>query len=375
MKLQHSILARCLAAGVAMTPIASQAALLGLTANLPTINFGGGGIIDYDNDTGTVTISGDPAAVFSTSPFISGEILGTGTDDVKDITIKFVVDSSGNFVSGVGGSTDPDLMITGSIDTDGNGSPDYNGTLLTAEVTQFGWLNGASGEGDSFDLRLNAIGGSLAYLYTGQDLAVTVISEVSTEYTSPFSGNFSDNWKGQAKGVVGSAEPISSGGCHLHLKAQCSVAGGPFKDKCRIKKTRSPKHWERCEYSHSGHQFKHSKYGMHGDPIPNWAANYPSTPVTFKYTVKNKGANPVSDLLIEDSFDTPVTGYPTTLDPEATFSVTRTENLHEDFENVVKVVGSGGGEMCGDHDIVVIKDKLRDRKKYDDDDFRDKGNN
>ena len=112
---------------------------------------------------------------------------------------------------------------------------------------------------------------------------------------------------------------------------------------------------------------------MHGDPVPNWAANYGSTAVTFKYTVKNKGDTSVSDIVIEDSFDTPVTGYPSTLAAGATFNVTRTQNLHEEFDNLVRVMGSGGGEMCADHDTVVVKDKLKDRKKHHDDDFKDKG--
>ena len=99
------------------------------------------------------------------------------------------------------------MVITGSIDTDGNGSADYTGTLLTAEVTQFGWLNGASGASDTFDLRLNTIGGALSYLYTDQDLAVNVLSEPSAEYPTPFDGSFNADWLAQAKGVVGSAYP------------------------------------------------------------------------------------------------------------------------------------------------------------------------
>ena len=71
MKLHNTIPALCLAAGLAMATTSSQAALLGLEPDLPTINFGGAGIIDYDNATGIVTISADPAAVFSVSPFIS----------------------------------------------------------------------------------------------------------------------------------------------------------------------------------------------------------------------------------------------------------------------------------------------------------------
>lgn len=373
MKLRQSIPALCLVAGLVLAPSASQAVLLGLTPNPATIDFPGSGMIDYDQASGTVTISGIPSSLFSSNPFIIGEILGTSGDDIKDVTITFQVDSSGNVVPN--DTTMPDLVINGSIDTNGDGTADYTGVLLSAEVTQFGFLNGAAGANDSFDLRLNNISGNLAYLYSGQDLAVSVTSESSTEYATPFNGNFDANWQGQAKGTIGSVPSISSGegGCHLKLAAKCSVDGGPFQDKCRIKVTRSPKHWERCEYSHDGHLFHKSKYGMHNDSIPAWAANYPATNVTYKYTVTNDGDNPVSNLLIEDSFDSPVTGYPTSLARGSTFSVTRSINLSESIENDVTVLGSYGGETCGANDVVVIKDKLRDRKKYDDDDFKDKG--
>lgn len=362
----------CLLAGLVMGPSTSQAALLNLAPDVPTINFGGGGMIKYDQNTNTVTVSADPTTLFSTTPFIVGEILGTGTEDVKDVTIKFQVNSSGQVVPN--DTNVADLTITGSIDTDADGTADFTGTLLTAEVTQFGFLNGASGGDDSFDIRLNNIGGALSYLYTGQDLAVSVTSETTSEYTSPFAGNFTSNWQGQAKGVIGTVDPVSSGGsCKLKLKAQCSVNGAPFTDKCRIKVSRSPKHWERCDYSHNGNIFHKSKYGMHGDPVPAWAGNYPSTAVTFKYTVYNKGVNPVSGIVIEDSFDTPVTGYPSSLAVGANFSTTRTINLHEGIDNDVTVLGNYGSAMCGDDDVVVVKDKIRGRRDHDDDDFWDKG--
>jgi hypothetical protein len=91
------------------------------------------------------------------------------------------------------------------------------------------------------------------------------------------------------------------------------------------------------------------------------------------YTVNNTGSNPVSGIVIEDSFDTPVTGYPTSLAAGADFSTTRTINLHESIDNDVTVLGNYGSEECGDEDVVVVKDKIRDRRDHDDDDFRDKG--
>ncbi len=373
MTLKHSVSALLVATGMSLTPAQSHAVLLGLTPELPTIQFGGSGMIDYDAATGLVTISGAPSSVFSVTPLITGDILGTGPNDVKDISIAFNVNSNGAVVPN--DANVPDMVITGSLDTDGDGTTDVSGTLLTAEVTQFGFINNKVGSNDEFDLRLHVTGGELASLYTGSDLAVVVLSENSSEYATPFNGSFAANWTGQTKGSIGSASPVSGGNesCKVKVEAKCSVNGGPFEDKCRIKVSRSPKHWERGEYAHEGHSFFKSKYGMHGYPVPNWAANYPTTNVTFKYTVKNKGNAPVNDILIEDSFDTSVTGYPSSLAAGTSFSITRSIALSEGLENDVTVLGVYNGETCAASDVVTIKDKLRDRQKYDDDDFRDKG--
>ncbi|MGR8929603.1 MAG: hypothetical protein ACU836_03100 [Gammaproteobacteria bacterium] len=374
MKQQHLIPALCLAAGLSFASSASQANLLGLAPNTPTINFAGG-IIEFTQQDGTVTISGLPSSLNSIFPFISAEILGASADNVKDVTVIFTVDNNGTVISN--DPNVPDLVVYGSIDTNGDGTADYSGALLSGEVVQFGFENGAAGGTDSFDLRLNNIGGSLAYLYSGQDLAITVQSEASPEFLTPFEGGFTANWMGAAKGNIGSTAPITgNGGCHMALEAKCSVDGGPFQDKCRIKVTRSPKHWERIEYTSSGHIFYKSQFGMHGSEVPTWAANYPSTNVTFQYTLTNDGDNPVSQIEIYDSFsnDTPMPTYPTLLSVGSSFTITRAVELNEAVDNDVTAIGTYGSEMCVADDVIVVKNKLRDRKKHDDDDFRDKGN-
>ncbi|MGB0126383.1 MAG: hypothetical protein WBP72_02005, partial [Rhodocyclaceae bacterium] len=220
-----------------------------------------------------------------------------------------------------------------------------------------------------------AVPGVLAPLYTGKDLAVSVVSEVSTEFQTPFAGTFDSNFTGQAKGVLGTVDslPPPSGACKLDVDALCSVDGGPFKNKCRIKVTKSPKHWEHEEFDAGGHTCRHSTYGMHGDPVPAWATRYASTPVTFKYVVTNTGTTPISSLVVKDSFDTPVSGAPSTLAPGQSVTLTRIENLSDSIDVVVKVFGRNPPARCGDKDVVVIKDKLRDRQRHDDDNFRDKG--
>lgn len=374
MKQSPSITALCLAAGAALAPSVPQAALLGLTPATPTIDFSASGVISYDSVNGNINISGIPSTLFSTTPFIYGEIMGTGPDNVKDIEINFIVDAAGSVVAG--DVMTPDLVITGSIDTNGDGLADYSGTLLTAEVSQFGFFDDSANGNDSFDLRLNNIGGDLAYLYDGQDLAISINSPDSPEYATPFNGSFDADWQAQAAGLVGSTSPVTSGGsgdCQINLVAECSVNGGDFKDKCRIKTSRSPKHWERHEYSHHGHLFYKSTYGMHGDPVPAWAANYPSSEVVFRYTVSNDGDTPISDIILEDSFDTPLASYPASLAVGDSFSVTRTIELHEGIENGVNVIGAYNANSCGATDVVVVKNKLRNRRRHDDDDYRDKG--
>lgn len=373
---RRNVLATCaMAAGIALAPPLSHAELLGLAPAESTLDFSGAGVIDYDATTGVVTISGIPATLFKSDPFIFGEVLGTGADDEKLVTVKFQVDGNGHFVSGVEG---PDLVVKGSIDTDFDGVPNYDGVLLQGEVTQFGFENGASGGDDVFDLRLQLDGttpGALSPLYAGKDLAISIVSEVSTEFPTPFSGSFATDFVGQAKGVIGTVDPLPppSGSCKLDVDALCSVDGGPFKNKCRIKVTRSPKHWEHEEFDLGGQICRHSTYGMHGDPVPAWATRYASTPVAFKYVVTNTGTTPVSNLVVKDSFDTPVAGVPATLAPGETATLTRTENLSDGIDVVVKVFGRNPPARCGDKDVVVIKDKLRDRQRHDDDNFRDKG--
>lgn len=154
----------CLAAGLALMSNLSQAIPQGLTANTPTIDFPGPGIIEYDQTTDRITISGVPSSLLSTSPLIMGEILRASADDIKDITITFNVNASGQLVAN--DTTLPDLVVNGSIDTDGIAN--YNGEVLIAEVTQFGFANGTAWGVDTFDLRVNNIGGSLAFRLLAQ---------------------------------------------------------------------------------------------------------------------------------------------------------------------------------------------------------------
>jgi len=190
-----------------LVPSSSQASLLGLTPNLPTIDFSGSGIIDYSPDTGIIELTGDPSSLFAVEPFIFANFMGTGVNNNKNINIKFLVDNFGNVITG--DSSSPDMIILGSIDTDGDGISDHNGTLLTAEVLNFGFLNGLATTDDVFDLHLSNVNGALAYLYNDQDLGIRIISEASIEYDNAFDNSFNTFWQAQAKGVIGATAPLA----------------------------------------------------------------------------------------------------------------------------------------------------------------------
>lgn len=361
-----------LAAAFTLLPAVCGAALIGGDPQDPKIDFGGAGIASYDAATGIVTISGIPATLLRSDPFLFGSIVGTGVDDEKLFTIQFRVDAAGNFVGGVDG---PDLKVTGSVDVDFDGVADYQGTLLEAEVTHFGFQDSALGTTDAFDLRLQMTSGSLAPLYTSPNLAAQIFSEDSVEFPTPFTGSFAASFSGPAKGVVGSITPPVAVACQVAVEAFCSVDNGPFKSKCRIKHFKSPKYWDYQDRVGHGVNYRRYVYGLHGSSEPAWSRNRPheATSVTFKYVVKNTGTTPISALTADDSFETPVTGLPASLAVGETAVTFRTESLREAIDNTVLVSGTNSGLQCTATDTVVIKKRLRERRRHDADRFKDKG--
>ncbi len=347
----------------------TSAALLGLTTQDPTIDIAAGGVIAYNAAAGVVTVSGTPQLLQRLDPFLFAEFMGTGADDEKLVTLQFRVDANGQFVGGVDG---PDLVIKGSVDVDFDGVPDYEGVLLEAEVSAFGFLNGQAGANDRFDVRLTPTGGLLANLFAGRDLAVVVDGEPSEDYPNPFGGGFAGDFVGLAKASLGSIDAVAAGPCALQVETFCSVGGSRDRQVCRIKVTKSPKHWEHVTHQCQGRSLRVSKYGMHGSSVPAWASRYQSTPVRFNYVITNIGETPVSNLQVIDSFDTDVTGLPALLAPGAKVTVSRTELLHEGLVNAVIVSGGYGAQMCMSRDSVAVKDKVRKKRQHDDDRYHDK---
>jgi hypothetical protein len=108
------------------------------------------------------------------------------------------VDNSGNLTGGISGD---DLVVTGQIDTNGDGTFDYTGNLLTGEVLQLGYLDGVTT--DSFDFILRPTGGALLSYFAGSNMGVTLSSE-----NSSFAGSFTSSFGGGAKGTIGTVPPV-----------------------------------------------------------------------------------------------------------------------------------------------------------------------
>lgn len=372
MNFKSSLAACCMATAALLSPVESHAALLGVTPQDPQIDFGGAGVVDYDAVTQTLTISGVPASILRNDPFLFAAIGGTGVDDERLFTIKLRVDAAGAFLGGVDG---PDIQIIGAVDVDFDGTPEYSGVLLEAEVTHFGFQDSAFGSSDGFDLRATITGGSMSALYASPALAVVVFSEPSTEFPTPFTGSFAADWTGPAKGLIGGGVPPVVAQCKIDVEAYCSVNGSQFRSKCRIAHFKSPKYWDYEDRSSHARTYRRHVYGLHGAPEPAWSQARPheATNVIFKYVVKNVGTTPLTGIDLDDSFDTDVTGFPTTLAPGASFFITRTEKLRESIDNAVLVSGLNGAAQCTDTDTVVIREKLRERRRHDDDKYHDKG--
>jgi hypothetical protein len=131
-----------------------------------------------------------------------------------DVLIR--VGTSGGLLGGVLGD---DLILTGVVDQDHDGTPEYSGTLLTGEVLAFGFQDTGTTT-DRYDMLFAATGGELLGVLGSDYIGVTVTSENST-----FTGDFTVPFSGGAKGNLGSAlnEP---GVCVINVSAVSHAVGG-----------------------------------------------------------------------------------------------------------------------------------------------------
>ena len=171
-----------------------SAELIGVSPQLPLINFSGTGTTEFNANSGLFEVDSAPIAlVLPPVTFISDADL-----EPKNFEIKIKLDQNGNLLGGVNGA---DLIVEGAVDLDGNGTIDVNGVLLTGEIAQFGFRDTGTVT-DLYDFVFTVSGGELDYLYAGYDIAVSMNSEASN-----FTGSFDVNFSGKSKGQLGAIEP------------------------------------------------------------------------------------------------------------------------------------------------------------------------
>jgi hypothetical protein len=179
---------------LALSTGTAHATLLSQPLQLPLLSFDNGGILNYDASADSLRIDAFPIAIRldsgSAPRFITPVPQG-----VEFFRIGAEVDDTGALVGGILGD---DLEIVGAVDLDGDGTNDAEGTLLTAEVTKFGFLD--IGATDLYDFEFVVTGGELAELLGGIEglIGVAVQSERSS-----FAGSFETSFDGRAKGTLG----------------------------------------------------------------------------------------------------------------------------------------------------------------------------
>ncbi|REK38183.1 MAG: hypothetical protein DWQ46_20835, partial [Planctomycetota bacterium] len=182
----------------------SMLTLLGVTPDFPITTYDSVGTVDYDATAQTFDLTASPLVFLAGPPSPTNLPRPVLPPNGFDINIE--VDNSGNLIGGVAGD---DLTLSGTIDIDGDSIPDVSGTLLTGEVTGFGFLDTGSTT-DQFDFTFTPTGGAFVTggtlsgggtfgpYFDGKDIAVTTSSEASN-----FVGDFTVDFTGGAKGNIG----------------------------------------------------------------------------------------------------------------------------------------------------------------------------
>ncbi|MGA2500224.1 MAG: SdrD B-like domain-containing protein [Tepidisphaeraceae bacterium] len=127
------------------------------------------------------------------------------------LTMHAILDHAGNLIGGVSGA---DFTLTGTVQYDTQGDT-ASGTLLTGKIVAFGWLAAIYPVAATYDARFVPTGGLLQSMWSGQDIGVTISSDAFTDSNNViegpiFTGDFTHDFKGQAKGVVGTTPPGGS---------------------------------------------------------------------------------------------------------------------------------------------------------------------
>lgn len=214
--MRAKVLPICLAVLVVAGAVSlSFAALLGVMPGFPLLTYDSNGTTSYNATSDAMSLVASPIAIkfsLSTPPRI---VTPTGIPPSEVLQVGASISDTGTVLGGVPGD---DLLVRGQVDADGNGSIDYSGILLTGEIIAFGFEDTGTAT-DRYDFRFALTGGSLASLFAGQDIGVTVTSE-----NSNFANDFTVNIMGGAKGSLG---PIP----RLNQPPVCN-ANGPYQAEC-----------------------------------------------------------------------------------------------------------------------------------------------
>ncbi|REJ69319.1 MAG: hypothetical protein DWQ31_05040, partial [Planctomycetota bacterium] len=190
--------------------------LLGVTPEFPITTYNSTGVVDYDATAQTFDMTAAPLVFLSGPP--SPFNLPRPVLPPNGFEVHIEVDNSGNLIGGVAGD---DLTLSGTIDIDGDSIPDVSGTLLTGEVTGFGFLDTGSTT-DQFDFTFTPTGGAFVAggtlsgggtfgpYFDGKDIAVTTSSEASN-----FVGDFTVDFTGGAKGNIGTTPQAANPGIDI----------------------------------------------------------------------------------------------------------------------------------------------------------------
>ena len=160
-------------------------------------------------------VTATPTFFFPAAPAFPGVF----DDAVGGLTVRIRVGADGSLAGG--DPSGPDFSLSGTVDTDGNGSPDHTGLLLTGEVAQFGFEDVSLT--DQYDFRFTVTGGAWASTYfAGKDIGLITISPNSG--LDAGTGLFGTAFAGSAEGALG---PIESAAPSDVLG---SIAGAKYRD-------------------------------------------------------------------------------------------------------------------------------------------------
>ncbi len=235
----------------------AHAELVGVQPGFPFLMYDNTGTLAYNAGTDTLSIDASSTMARFSATEAPRFIKGTPYDPAnpnsgsRAVTIRVTIDSSGTLTGGAAG---PDLEVKGSIDQDGDGEMDFDGVLLTGEVVQFGVVDGATT--DTYDFRFEFTGGLLASSFVGMDIGLMLTSE-----NSSFASDYSVNFGGGAKGVMGPIEAV----CALDVKVEGCVHV-PGESDCEGKVIRMELEYTGQGCNASSHSQEGKRVKCEGDP-------------------------------------------------------------------------------------------------------------